>query len=155
MRRKISTASHLHQLSSLPSPLPPLFSFFRIIMTFLAEFRCYIGSQTLALWPTTLGPDAVAYDVRSGPRSGPTPGRSYRRRPRRYVPYTVGHGGRCIFLKNLWPTIYFCKIMINKYKKIAHTSLVGYWGPQTRPSLVRARSPHCAAGPLRDGAGRG
>jgi hypothetical protein len=44
-------------------------------MTFLAEFRCYIGSQTLAPWPTTLAalltpwatvlePDAAAQGVR-------------------------------------------------------------------------------------------
>jgi hypothetical protein len=60
---------------SLPSPLPPLFSFFRIIMTFSAKFRCYIGVGTLALWATTLGgllppwaaalrPDAVAHGAR-------------------------------------------------------------------------------------------
>jgi hypothetical protein len=44
-------------------------------MTFLAEFRCYIGSQTLAPWPTalagllppwptTLGPNGAAHDAR-------------------------------------------------------------------------------------------
>jgi hypothetical protein len=44
-------------------------------MTFLAEFRCYIGSQTLASWPTTLagllppwptalGPNGAAHDAR-------------------------------------------------------------------------------------------
>jgi hypothetical protein len=49
----------------------------------------------------------------SGCDKGPTPGDSWRRGPQRYVPDAVGHGGRCIFLQNLWQTIYFfCKITI-------------------------------------------
>jgi hypothetical protein len=74
-RRKIGRASHLHHLLLTPFSSSPSLSFFRIIMTFLAEFRCYIGSQTLAQWPTVLAgllsswptalaPNAVAHGVR-------------------------------------------------------------------------------------------
>jgi hypothetical protein len=78
--RRTGRASHLHHL--LPHSLllfPLSFLFFRIIMTFSAEFRPYIGVGTLAPWPTALGgllppwatalrPDAVARGATSGPR---------------------------------------------------------------------------------------
>jgi hypothetical protein len=47
----------------------------------------------------------------------PTVGGSYRRGSRRYVPDAVGHGGRCIVLQNFGQTMYFCKIVIEKYIK--------------------------------------
>jgi hypothetical protein len=70
---KTGRASHLHHLLLTPISSPSL-SFFRIIMTFSAEFRCYIGRQMLASWattlagllppwPTTLGHNAAAHDA--------------------------------------------------------------------------------------------
>jgi hypothetical protein len=44
----------LHHLPFTRFSSSPSLSFFRIIMTFSAEFRCYIGSQILSPWPTAL-----------------------------------------------------------------------------------------------------
>jgi hypothetical protein len=74
-RRKTCRASHLHHLLPHSLLFSPLFSFFRTIMTFSAEFRPYIGVGTLTPRPTALGglllprtmalrPDAVARDTR-------------------------------------------------------------------------------------------
>jgi hypothetical protein len=66
---------------------------------------------------------AVAYGVMSVARYEPTSGGSYRRAPQRYVPAAVAHGGRCIVLQNLWLTIYFCKIEIEKILKNSNLHL--------------------------------
>jgi hypothetical protein len=132
MRRKTGRASLLHHLLLTPfSSSPSLF--FRIIMTFSAEFRCYIGRQTLAPWPTALagllppwptalGHDAVALGARPltswrttprlGHAKGPLLAAPTAREPRCYVHDAVGRSGICIFLQCGRP-YFFCKIVIN------------------------------------------
>jgi hypothetical protein len=90
-------------------------------MIFSAEFQCYIGNQTLASWPTALGPDAAAQGVRpltprrtalglghaQGPLLAAPSAVAYG-----VVPDTVGHSAICIILQNFRRNIYFCKIAI-------------------------------------------
>jgi hypothetical protein len=74
--RSITSNKMKNRQSFAPLPPPthslllfPLSFFFRIIMTFWAEFRCYIGSLILAPWPTALAgllsswPTALGHNV--------------------------------------------------------------------------------------------
>jgi hypothetical protein len=125
-RRKTGRASHLHHLLLTPFPSFPSISFFRIIMTFSAEFRCYIGSQTLASWPTVLagllpswpmalGPDAVARGARPLTSWRMAPSLAHAKGPLLAAPTAVGHG---VMSLTPWATtadVYFCKICDGPY----------------------------------------
>jgi hypothetical protein len=79
------------------------------------------GARTCRRSPLQYVPTAVGYGGMSVARYGPTSGGPYRCAPRRYVPATVAHDGRCIVLQDFWRAIYFLKIEIEKiYKKIWH-----------------------------------
>jgi hypothetical protein len=71
-------------------------------MTFSAEFRCYIGSQTLAAWPTALagllppwptvlGPNVVAHGARPLTPWGTTLCLSHAKGPLLVAPSVVAH----------------------------------------------------------------
>jgi hypothetical protein len=118
-RRKTGRASHLHHLLPHSLLLFPLSFFFRIIMTFSAEFRCYIGVGTLAPRPMTLGgllppramalrPDAVARGARPL-----TPRRralrlGHTRGPLLAAPGAAAHGVMSLTPWATAPDVYFC-----------------------------------------------
>jgi hypothetical protein len=125
-RRKIDITSHLHHLLLTPFSSSPSIFFFRIIMTFSAEFQCYIGSQTLApwpttlasllpLWPTTLGHNTVAHGARPLMSWGTALCLSHTKGPLLAAPTAMGH---VVTSMTPWATttdVYFCKISGGPY----------------------------------------
>jgi hypothetical protein len=125
-RWKTWRASHLHHLLLTPFSSSPLLSFFWIIMTFSAEFRCYIGSQTivpwptalaglLPPWPTALGLNAVAHGARPLTSWGTALCLSHAKGPLLAAPTAVGHN---VMSLTPWATaidVYFWKICGGPY----------------------------------------
>jgi hypothetical protein len=118
-RRKTGRASHLHHLLPTPFSSSPSLFFFRTIMTFSAEFRCYIGVGTLAPWPTALGgllsPRATAlrHDAVARGARPLTPRRralrlGHARGPLLVAPSAVAHDVLSLTPWVTTPNVYFC-----------------------------------------------
>jgi hypothetical protein len=145
--------------SFAPSPPPrqslllfPLSFFFRLIMTFSAEFRCYIGCHTLVPWPTALavllppwptalGHNVVAHGARPLTPWGMALCLSHTKGPLLAAPTAVGHDvmslspwGRCIFCKisdgpHTHTHVLYCTLGVESYPTPKH------------PNQPRARTP--------------
>jgi hypothetical protein len=129
--QSITSNETKNRQSFAPSPPPPhslllfplSFLFFQIIMSCSAEFWCYIGSWTLATWPTVLAgllpswPMALGSNVVAHGARLLTPWRmtlcfAHAKGPLPAAPTAVDHGVMYLMPWATTTDVYFCKICI-------------------------------------------